>query len=164
MRGVRVPLGILVGTLAGAIGAIPGSLLGLSALCFDSCSNEDDTMLYLGLALAFAGMTGGSALGINALGDALQGQGRFGPTLLGVVLGTLGGLAAAIVVGIAGGEAFAFIPAVLGPAAGGVIAYEISHSNVIDELTAATASRPRFVPLVSVSAQGTLIGGLAGRF
>jgi hypothetical protein len=152
-----------MGTFAGAVGAIPGTLLGLTGLCFDSCSGDEDSRLYIGGMLAFVGLSAGAALGIDVLGDVLQGKGRFWPTVLGVVLGTLGGLVAGgALVAVAG--AVGIIPMIMGPAVGGVIAYEISHANVIDELTATTASRPRFVPLVSVSPEGGLIGGLAGRF
>jgi hypothetical protein len=161
-RATRIPVGILLGTVAGAVGAIPGTLLVFETICFDSCSG-DPAGVYVGLVLAVGGLIGASALGIDLVGDAMGGQGRFWATALGTVLGALGGLIAGGAVAATAGAA-GLIPAILGPAVGGVIAYEISHSSVIDEAAAASASRPRLVPLVSVSPGGGVIGGLAGRF
>jgi hypothetical protein len=160
-RATRIPAGLLVGTVAGALGAVPGTLMMLEIICIDFCN--DNSWAYLGLGLAAAGMVGGSALGIDFLGGELGGHGRFWPTLLGTLLGTLGGIVSGVALADTVGAA-GLIPALLGPAVGGVIAYELSHSSVVEEAAAATASRPRLVPLVSVSPRGGLIGGLAGCF
>lgn len=160
-RATRLPAGILVGTVAGTLGAIPGTLMMMEFICLDSCN--DNSWEYLGLGLAAAGLVGASALGIDFLGDELGGQGRFWPTLLGTFQGTLGGIVSGVALAATAGAA-GIIPAFLGPAVGGVIAYELSHSSVLEESAAATASRPRLVPLVSVSPRGGLIGGLAGCF
>jgi hypothetical protein len=151
-----------VGTLAGTLGAIPGSILGLEGLCFDSCSGSSEQLL-VGVLLGFAGMIGGSSLGIVLTGDALGGKGRGWATVAGAVLGTLGGILIGAAVASTAGLA-ALIPFLMGPAVGGVIGYELSDSSAVAEGAAATASRPRLVPLVSVSPGGGLIGGLAGRF
>lgn len=158
-RATRIPAGILVGTLAGAVGAIPGTFLMFQRYCFN-CTEQSE---YIGLTLAVAGVVAGSSLGIDFLGGKLGGHGRLGPTALGSLLGTLTGIIAGAALASTAGEA-AMLTAILAPAVGGVIAYEISHSLAVEEATATTASRPRFVPLVSSSPRGGMIGGLRGRF
>lgn len=159
-RATRIPAGILAGTLAGALGAIPGTFLMFQRYCFNTCAEKSG---YIGLALAVGGVIGGSALGIDHLGGTLGGHGHFGATLVGTLLGTLGGIIAGAALAPTAGAAV-IIPAILAPAVGGAIAYEISHSIIVEEAAAATASKPRFVPLVSASPRGGVIGGLAGRF
>jgi hypothetical protein len=97
------------------------------------------------------------------VGNWLDGQGRFWPTVLGVVLGSLGGIVAGVAVAAVAGAA-GVVPMILGPAVGGVIAYELSDSSVREAAAAAIASRPRIMPLVTVSPRGGFIGGLAGSF
>jgi hypothetical protein len=161
-RSVRVPVGILLGTVGGAVGAIPGTVLMASAICFDGCSGEDEAV-YVGFVLAIAGVITGTAATVNWMGDVMDGQGSFWPAALGALLGTLGGgiagAAVAAVAGLAG-----LIPVILGPAVGAVIGYELSHSGAVEAAAGGVASRPRLVPLVTVSPRGGLIGGLAGTF
>ncbi|HEX8698371.1 MAG TPA: hypothetical protein VF815_06010 [Myxococcaceae bacterium] len=159
----RVPVGILLGTIGGAIGALPGVLIGGEALCIESCT-EDQSGVYIGFVLALGGLFGGSAFTITQVGHWLDGQGRFWPTVGGVVLGSLAG----ILVGAAGfatvGAAGA-IPMILGPAVGGVIAYELSDSSSRSAAAEALGPEPRIiVPMMRVSPGGGLIGGLAGTF
>ncbi|WP_224366809.1 hypothetical protein [Hyalangium versicolor] len=154
-RATRIPAGILAGTLAGAVGAIPGAFLMFQRYCLN-CEGE-----YIGLALAVGGATAGSALGIDYLGSTLGGHGHFAATVVGTLLGTLAGITAGFALAPTVGAA-AILPAIVGPAMGGVIAYEISHAIAIGETF--TRSRPRYVPLVSASPRGRVIGGLAGRF
>jgi hypothetical protein len=158
-RATRIPAGILVGTLAGALGAIPGTFLMFQRYCSD-CEGKRESE-FLGFALAVGGVTAGSAHGIHYLGGTLGGHGGFGATVVGSLLGTLAGVIAGIALVPTAGAA-AILPAIVGPAVGGVIAYEISHGIAVGETF--TPSRPRYVPLVSASPRGGVIGGLAGRF
>jgi hypothetical protein len=161
MRGTgRVPVGLLLGAVGGAIGVIPGALI-TSAACDESCFQGT---LIFGLTVAGVGLAGGSALAIHLVGDWMDGQGGFWPTALGTALGTVVGALASLAIAERAGTA-SIIPLVLGPAVGGVIAYELSHSSAAAEATAAaTASRPRLVPLAAMTARGGFIGGLAGTF
>jgi hypothetical protein len=161
---VRIPVGLVLGTVGGAVGAAPGAAVVLLALCRRGCVGANSGWVNSGLVLAAGGLIGGTALTIDWLGDRLGGQGRFWPTALGVALGTGAGIAAAFGIPTSN-RALRLIPAILGPAVGGVIAYEVSSANVIKEsAAAATASNLRLVPLVAVSPRGELVGGIAGSF
>jgi len=155
---IRIPVGILLGTVGATLGALPGTLIMFQEFCLD-CSDGGETIV-LGFVLGVTGLTLGAALVIDVVGDLLDGEGRFWPTVLGVVLGAVGGL----VIGIAGGGEGSLIAAVLGPAVGGVLAYELSSATARREAVAAMASRPGIAPLLTVSPRGGLIGGLAGTF
>ena len=144
------------------MGAVPGAAIMVLAFCRRGCVGANNGWVNAGLVLAGGGLIGGTALTIDWLGDRLGGQGKFWPTVLGVALGTGAGIAAAFGLSASSG-ALGAIPAVLGPAVGGVIAYEISSANVIKE-AAATASSFRLVPLVAMSPRGELVGGIAGSF
>jgi hypothetical protein len=133
-----------------------------ATLCLESCYGDQEPF-YLGLILGLGGWGLGSALTIDWLGDRMDGRGEFGPTVLGSMLGLVGGLLAGIALAAGAGTA-GIIPAFLGPAVGGVIAYEISDTNVTEAAAAATASRPRVAPLLTVSPRGGFIGGLVGSF
>jgi hypothetical protein len=159
----RVPVGILLGTVGGALGAIPGTIIGGEALCIESCIGQDDNV-YLGLVLALGGLFGGTAFTITQVGSWLDGQGSFWPTVAGVVLGSLGGLMVGAAIAAAAGAAGA-VPMILGPAVGGVIAYEISDSSNRSAAADTDAREPRIIlPMMTVSPRGGFIGGLAGTF
>jgi hypothetical protein len=154
---------MLVGTLAAAVAAIPGTAIAASAFCLDSCSDDSDEKFLVGFVVASVGALLGGSWAIDRVGDWLGGQGRFWPTVLGMVLGSLAGAGIALAVAPLS-EAAPVIPAVVGPALGGAIAYELSSAMVRQEAMAATASRRRIAPLVAVSPRGGFIGGLAGTF
>jgi len=157
----RVAFGLMLGTLGGALMALPG-VLAASAICSSGCGGPDRDVL-LGVALGGAGWTIGSAGTINLTGDWLGGRGDFWPTALGTLLGAAGGLAASVMISIEGSLA-GFLIAILAPSLGGVIAYELSHKSNTREAAAPLASRPRIVPVLTVRPRGGFIGGLAGSF
>lgn len=159
----RIPVAIVLGTVGGVVGAIPGAIMGLEEFCFDACTGGDADRLYLGLGLALGGMTLGSALAITQVGYWMGGQGRFWPTVGGILLGTLGGVLAGAAIGSVAGPV-GLVPAVLGPAVGGVIAYELSDRSPREEFIDEYPSEPHVTPLVTVSPRGGFIGGLSGRF
>lgn len=146
------------------MGATPGVLLFYTSDCFDGgCSGDQVTGVYFIAVVALVGAVGGTAWAIDKVGASLDGLGRFWPTVGGVVLGALGGALLGARVSSYSGAAGAAI-AVLGPAVGGVIAYEVTHSNAVSAAAARSASRPGVVPLVSMTPRGGFIGGLAGSF
>lgn len=159
---VRIPVGILLGTLGGVIGALPGTTILFEDFCLD-CSEASDQVVF-GLLVGMAGMTLGSAVAVNLSGDWLGGQGTFGSTFVGALLGMLGGLGAGGAVVAAGSGEAGLIVALMGPAVGGVLAYELSDTHERRMALSAMASKPRVVPMVTVSKQGGLIGGLVGIF
>jgi hypothetical protein len=158
----RIMLEFLGGTVLGLVGGIPGAVIAIEAAFCDGCGS--DAGFLAGASLSFAGLTLGSALGIKGLGSLLDGEGRFLTTLVGTSLGALGGLALGFIVGLGAGSELWFIPALAGPIVGGIIAYENSHANALRELSAPSPSGAAVLPVVSVSPQGGIIGGLVGRF
>ncbi|HEX8699817.1 MAG TPA: hypothetical protein VF815_13320 [Myxococcaceae bacterium] len=158
---IRIPVGLLVGTVGAAVGAIPGAAIVALTFCTE-CNPNTEAQVF-GLAVAGVGMILSGAWAIDRVGDWLGGQGEYWPTVVGVVLGMLGSVGALFAVD-AGAGAAGIVPAIIAPALGGAIAYEISNALVRHEATAASASRPRLSPLVAVSPRGGFIGGLAGSF
>jgi hypothetical protein len=159
----RVPVGILLGTVGGALGSLPGLLIVSDELCLDSCSG-DSGGLWAGFGLALGGLFLGTAFTITQVGYWMDGQGRFGLTLLGVVMGSLTGVLVGVAVAAGAGAAGA-IPMLLGPAVGGAIAYEISDSSARSEAADADGPEPRIIlPMMTVSPRGGIIGGLVGTF
>ena len=159
----RVPFGILLGTLGGGIGTIPGAIFG-SSVCFNECGSVDPAAS-VGMALGAVGALIGCAATINLTGDWLGGQGDFWPTALGTLLGALGGVGIAVLAFSSGEVNLVAVFAVLfGPAVGGVIAYEISHARNTRAAPATSSSGPRIVPVLTASRRGGFIGGLAGSF
>jgi len=159
---LRIPVGILVGTVGALVGTLPGLAIVATQFCLDSCSDDQSVEIF-GLVVASAGALLAGTWAIDRVGDWLGGQGRFWPTALGMVLGTVVGSVVAVAIAPSS-EGASVVPAVLGPALGGAIAYEISSAMVRSEAMAASASRPRIAPLVAMSPRGGLIGGLAGTF
>lgn len=157
----RVPFGLVLGTLGGALMALPG-VFAAAAICPSGCGSPDGDLI-LGVALGGAGWVIGSAGTINLSGDWLGGRGDFWPTALGTLLGAAGGLAAGVAISIEGSLA-GFLIAILAPSLGGVIAYENSHTGNTRQAAAPLASGPRIVPVLTVRPRGGFIGGLAGSF
>ncbi len=159
----RIPVQLLLGTVGGVVGFIPGAIMGLESLCFNESCSGDANRLYLGLGLALLGMTAGSSIAIHQVGYWLGGHGRFWPTVGGVVLGMLGGILVGVAVGSAT-DGTGLLLTFLGPPVGGVIAYELSHSGGRSLDTEWRPLEPRVSPLLTVSPRGGFIGGLVGRF
>jgi hypothetical protein len=145
------------------VGIIPGGLLIVSAFCTDGCSGDEESRAILGLGLALAGFAGGAALGITGAGSLLHGEGEYWPTAGGAALGTLAGTLLGLALASTLDEA-ALVPFLAGPVIGGMIAYELSHSNAIARRHRNPALTPRVMPMATVSPHGGVIGGLVGRF
>jgi hypothetical protein len=157
----RIILEVLGGSALGLIAGIPGGLI-LAEAAFSSGSTVGTIV---GGGLAVAGLSFGSALGIKGLGSLLDGEGRFLTTLAGASVGGLGALGLALIVALVGGPGeLGIIPVLIAPIVGGIIAFESSHANALQERSAQSSSTASVVPVISVSPRGGVIGGLAGRF
>lgn len=159
----RLLLEFIGGSVGGAAGIIPGSLLILSAIVCDSCSGGEETRAILGLSIGLAGLAGGAALGITGAGSLLHGEGEYWPTAGGAALGTLVGSLVALAVASSVDE-LAIIPFLSGPVIGGMIGYELSHSSAVARRHRNPALRPVVLPVAAVTPRGGVVGGLAGRF
>jgi hypothetical protein len=149
--------------VGGFVGIIPGSLLVFSALCFSGCTESDRTRGTLGLVLGLAGYMAGTAGGVVAAASLVDGEGAYWPTLGGTAIGTLvGGLLTGVLAATESGASI--LPAVTGPIIGGMIGYELSHSNAESRRRASLASGTRIVPVFSIHPSGGILGGLVGRF
>ncbi|HYI00815.1 hypothetical protein [Hyalangium sp.] len=159
----RLLLEVLGGTVGATVGFIPGGLVILSAFCIESCDDGAESRAILGLGLALAGIAGGTAIGITGAGSLLQGEGEYWPTAGGAAIGTLVGSIVGLALASSADEA-ALIPVLVGPIMGGMIAYELSHSNAVARRQLRRTSQPQVVPMATVTPRGGFIGGLAGRF
>jgi hypothetical protein len=158
----RIMLELLGGATLGIVGGVPGAALAVGAAFCDGCGSTGGFLA--GVALSFAGLTVGSALGIKALGSLLDGEGRFLSTLAGSSLGGLAGLGLGMIIGFAAGSELWFIPVLAGPIVGGIIAYESSHADSLQKHSAEPPPEVSVIPVFSVSPRGGIIGGLVGRF
>jgi hypothetical protein len=158
----RVTLEFLGGTALGLAAGIPGAIIAVNGAFCDSC--ESEVGFFAGVSLSFAGLTLGSALGIKGMGSLLDGEGRFLTTLAGTSIGGLSGLGLGLIIGFAAGSELWIIPTLAGPIVGGIIAYELSHENALQERSALSSSGTGVIPVVSVSPRGDILCGLAGRF
>jgi hypothetical protein len=115
------------------------------------------------VGLSFVGVTFGSALGVYGGGSLLGGEGRFGMTLIGALLGALAGgilaVPAALVV-----DSGWIVPVLALPVVGAIITYESTHEREQERKAAVAGTRIEMVPVLSVRPSGGLVAGLAGRF
>lgn len=159
----RLILEVFGGALGGSLGVIPGGLLFISGLCFEGCDDGAEVRAILGLALGLTGIAGGTAVGIVGAASLVHGEGEYWPTAGGAGIGTLAGLLTAIALASSGEEA-AIIPAISGPIIGGIIGYELSHSNADERRLPSPASGTQMLPVISLHPSGGILGGLVGRF
>jgi hypothetical protein len=162
----RLVLEFFGGAVGVGVGVIPGGLLALSSFCTE-CDDGELTRFYLGVALGLVGIAGGTAAGIVGAASLVHGEGAYWPTAAGAGIGTLAGALAGILTAraIAGAEdQAALIPAISGPIIGGMIGYELSHSNAEERRLQSSASGAQILPVISLHPSGGIIGGLVGRF
>jgi hypothetical protein len=159
----RITLAILGGTVLGLTASAPGIYLAGDAAFCEGC---DDTFgqFLLGISLGSAGLMVGSALGIWGIGSLLWGEGRFLPTLVGTLVGSLAGLVVGVVLEASAGGGLWPIPIFTFPIIGGMIAYESSHTDALEQKAREMARGMSVTPMVGVSPRGGIIGGLAGVF
>jgi hypothetical protein len=162
LKAPRIVLEVLGGSLLGAAASLPGAFIAAVAAFCDGC--ESDSQFLGGVGLAFAGLTLGTAVGIKGMGSLLEWEGRFLAALAGTSIGALAGLGAGLVIAWGAGSELWFIPILVGPLVGGIIAYESSHTNALEERSSPSRTGMSMIPVVGVSPRGGIIGGLAGRF
>jgi hypothetical protein len=154
----RLVLEFFGGSVGGALGIIPGGLLFIAAF-----SENSESLGILSLAVGFVGVAAGTAGGIVGAASLVDGEGAYWPTLGGVAIGALVGALVSGIVARSAGDA-AIIPAATGPILGGMIGYEISHSNAVSRRRPALDSDTHLMPVVSVHPSGGVLAGLVGRF
>jgi hypothetical protein len=139
----------------GVLGIIfSGLFLGCSITDGDSCS---DWAAYTPL------LVGGWAAGsftVYGIGSLLNGEGTLAPTLLGGAMGVAGGIGLLFVTQGAAVYALPLMPA-LGAAIGFELSdrYERSLQSERDEFAGV-----QWMPVLSTTREGGLVGGLVGRF
>ena len=145
-----------------ALGVVPGGILALSGFCTE-CDDGELTRFYLGVALGLVGIAGGTAAGIVGAASLVHGEGAYWPTAAGAGIGILAGILTARAIAGADDQA-ALIPAISGPIIGGMIGYELSHSNAEERRLQSSASGAQLLPVISLHPSGGILGGLVGRF
>jgi hypothetical protein len=134
------------------IGALGGVALGCAAQCGETAFAPRSIAIG-----AMAGIILGLPTGIWVVGNGLDGEGNLGWTFLGSVAGWLTAGAGVMALRGLGDGGAAWV--VLLPIAGGILGYEVSSANELDE------NAPR--PAVSASIQpenGGIRVGLSGYF
>jgi hypothetical protein len=149
-------------------GAIAGAIVSgfvLLPFCLEAVRDlESNLGCLVGFsALGSLGATVGATGCVYFAGEALGGQGRFLPALLGGLVGTsLGAVSGTVsentlvlVLGLG-----------IGPIIGSMVGYEVSHS-LADPVSGPLSRRGRgfeVLPVISATPRGGLLGGLVGRF
>lgn len=160
----RALVGTLLGTLAGTGGLIGGFLVGMALEqdCnpFDDVCSAQELFVHTAPALITTGLL--SSLAVYGIGRVLHGEGAFSTTLWGGFLGT--GLGALLMVATQSYGGLVLIPPLA--AIGAVIAFELSDSAWEKEQAEARGrgASVQWVPVVGMTAGGSVVGGLAGRF
>ncbi|MFP2897595.1 hypothetical protein [Corallococcus sp. 4LFB] len=164
----RVGRHLALGTLMGSAGFVSGALTGLFAgIGLDrrcdalGCPGSAMSLLPVGLGAAI-----GTSIPVYFAGNMSGGQGSYGLTLLGATLGavpsallTLSEDSALHSVGVIGLVVMPFVGSFLG--------YGLSHGgDTPDAWPPSTPSLPgaRVTPVLGLSRQGAVVGGLMGQF
>lgn len=154
-RGARIALSAITGLTSGALlGA--GLAAGLALAAQRGTSRTETAFAVGGGAL---GWSLGLPLGVVLVGNALGGQGGYGWSVLGGVVGSLPGLGVLLLTGGQRPWLGVWTGVLLG-VTGAVVGYELSSSS---RARRATSGIPRALPDVAVSSQGVTLG-LAGAF
>lgn len=162
---LRLFLEFFGGAAGASVGVIPGGVLVLSSICFDGCDDGSATRGIVGVAIGLVGLAGGTALGVVGGAYLADGEGRYWPTAAGAGLGTLVGATLGLVLASnIDEEELALIAPIASPIIGGMIGYEISHSDAVERRHRSSSSDTRILPLISTLPGGGLLGGVVGRF
>ncbi len=165
--GQRVPLELLGGTLGGALGLLPGVLV-LAASADSQCGGDfcsNAAGLLTGFMLVAVGMPVGMTAGISAAGRFLEGEGGYAYAFGGVsVGGLLGYVLATLLIKDAQSRNMDLLLLSSGALVGGVLMYEVSHHRAVEKRRRLHDLRVQVVPVLHLSREGGVIGGVAGRF
>jgi hypothetical protein len=163
----RVPLELLGGTLGGALGLLPGTLV-LAASADSQCGGDfcgNAAGLLGGIALVAVGMPLGMAAGISGAGKVLEGEGNYAYAFGGISVGGLVGyLLAHVVLEDPEGDNADLVSLSAGALVGGVITYEVAHHLAVEKRRLRHSPRVQVVPVLTLDQEGRVLGGLAGRF
>ncbi|WP_044189695.1 hypothetical protein [Hyalangium minutum] len=161
LRLVIMPWSSVIMGLAGAIvGTIPTAILALPV-----CATSDEKPacgVAIGASLSVSYAVG-VTLGVSLVGRMTGGEGdglvTFFAALAGSAVGAGIGVATQSTAGL-------ILGLTLTPVLFAVTAYELTHSMAMQrsQLELQARSKVRLMPVVSVTPQGGLLGGLAGRF
>ncbi|MCK8497730.1 hypothetical protein [Myxococcus fulvus] len=159
-RGRHLPLGILLGGAGLVSGATVGLVAGnwLAGCAGFPCWNSVGLAFSLGV-----GSSIGAASGVYLSGRWLQGEGRFGYTLLGAAIGAMP--SALLVSSNSPGVAtLGVLNLVVTPILGSFVGYRLSHSSTVRARARELSQQVVVVPSFARTREGRLVGGLAGRF
>ncbi|MFY1826688.1 hypothetical protein ACN47A_12290 [Myxococcus fulvus] len=159
-RGTHLPLGILLGGAGLVSGATVGLVAGnwLAGCAGFPCWNSVGLAFSLGV-----GSSIGAASGVYLSGRWLQGEGRFGYTLLGAAIGAMPSslLLSSNSPGVA---TIGVLNLVVTPILGSFVGYRLSHSSTVRAQERELSRQVVVVPSFTRTREGSLVGGLAGRF
>ncbi|MBZ4407745.1 hypothetical protein K8640_05945 [Myxococcus sp. XM-1-1-1] len=159
-RRAHIPLGMLLGGVGLASGAMVGLAAGnaLTGCNGYPCSNNAALSLSLGVGSAL-----GAASGVYLMGRWLRGQGSFGYTLLGA---TLGALPSSLMLTSSSDDVVVIgvLNLLVTPILGSFFGYRMSHSASLRAQEQELAQQAVWVPTFTRTKEGSLVGGLAGRF
>jgi hypothetical protein len=155
----RILLGPLLGGVAASCGAVLGLVLGVMISGCSPAEGDCNDWGFFAPAVVVGSATG--SVGVYAMGNFLNGEGKLGPTMLG---GALGMGLAILLVSVSEGQAWYAAP--FAPAIGAVIGYEISNSYALSQVEPDpfASTGLKVMPMVSRTPEGGLLGGLVGRF
>ncbi|MBN1210857.1 MAG: hypothetical protein JXB05_38770 [Myxococcaceae bacterium] len=159
----RVTGEVLLGSLAGAGGALAGGLVGLVIADAVTCGVDEclDGVGYVGGGIV-TGIALAAPIGVYFAGRMMGGNGLFLPTLAGSLAS--GGLTALTLSAMSRSiSPVGVLLLALSPLVGSIIGYEVSHAFV-GQRGQSAAGGLQVLPTAGVTRAGTGVFGLAGRF
>lgn len=167
----RFPPGRVALQSLGGFAAGYGLLAAGGAIIGDVPCGENDRDCFLkGLLLTIPIYSTGLSLGVHTIGRFMDGQGRFLPTLIGAAAGSGAGM----LLFLSGNVTVGVLGILLLPIPGAVIGYGISQPEFgpgpgepegdYDEEDEYARAGLQLTPLLGVTPQGGLFGGISARF
>ncbi|WP_224363302.1 hypothetical protein [Hyalangium versicolor] len=162
----RLVFETLAGAGTGFVAGIAGAFAGF-LLVENECDDADCAVPVLG-AMSL-GIVVGTPLGVYGVGRAMDGHGQYWASLAGTGVGSLVGLGLAYGFALLRADALVLISLFVGPLAGAVMGYEISDSSERAKAQVPASPSPvssgvRYVPMLSVTRSGNVLGGIVGQF
>ncbi|MCY0998425.1 hypothetical protein OWM54_14915 [Myxococcus sp. MISCRS1] len=159
-RGTHLSLGILLGGAGLVSGAMVGLVAGnwLAGCAGFPCWNSVGLAFSLGV-----GSSLGAASDVYLSGRWLQGEGSFGYTLLGAAIGAMPS-SLLLNSNSPGVATIGVLNLVVTPILGSFVGYRLSHSSTVRARERRLSQQVVVVPSFARTKEGSLVGGLAGRF
>ncbi|HYH98221.1 hypothetical protein [Hyalangium sp.] len=155
--------GVIMGMAGVIVGAIPTAILALPfCVGTDGLTEEPRCAIAISAALSVS-YSVGVTMGVTIVGRMMGGQGDGVMTFLGALAGVAVGSGIGVASQSTGGLVLGLT---LAPLLFAVTAYELSHVLATQPTGPEVQARSGFrvMPVVGVTPQGGLLGGLAGRF